>query len=111
MVRIGRMADGIAITPRPLFDYRRMFLLTDEELIAGPILDCPAGASPFGAQVRARGRTVTSVDPVYVSSREEILDRVRLNLTGAPEWLAAHAHYRRDQATNQVEQQPEHPGG
>lgn len=55
----------VAVTPRPLRAYRDMFLLTDTDLAAGPILDCPAGASPFGAQVRALGGEVVSVDPAY----------------------------------------------
>jgi len=50
-----------------------MFLITDADLIAGPILDCPAGASPFGAQVRALGGTVISVDPAYSVSPAEII--------------------------------------
>lgn len=59
----------LVITPRPLSAYRDMFLLIDDDLTAGPILDCPGGASPFGAHVRARGGTVTSVDPAYHWSR------------------------------------------
>jgi hypothetical protein len=74
------------VTPRPLFDYRNMFLLTDEDLTGGPILDCPAGASPFGAQVRARGGTVVSVDTVY-GPREAVAERVSATLRHVREWL------------------------
>jgi hypothetical protein len=74
------------VTPRPLFDYRNMFLLTDEDLTAGPILDCPAGASPFGAQVRARGGAVVSVDQIY-GPRGEIADRISSTLGHIHEWL------------------------
>jgi hypothetical protein len=91
--RVIPMPGGIAVTPRPLFDYRNMLVLTDEDLVAGPILDCPAGASPFGAQVRARGGDVVSVDPVYQLSRAEIMARVQRNLSGSPAWLSAHAPY------------------
>ena len=52
-----------------------MFALSDADLIAGPILDCPGGASSFGAQVRARGGDVVSVDPMYHASAAEILRR------------------------------------
>jgi hypothetical protein len=72
--------DTPVITPRPLADYRNMFLLTDEELLAGPILDCPAGSSPFGAQVRARGGTVVSVDPAYARPRAELVDQLAADL-------------------------------
>lgn len=61
------LGGGVAVMPRQLQAYRDMFLLTDDDLLAGPILDCPAGASPFGAQVRARGGEVVSVDPAYAS--------------------------------------------
>lgn len=65
MTRAVSLSGGLAVTPRPLQAYCDMFLLSDDEIRAGPILDCPAGASPFGAQVRARGGEVVSVDPVY----------------------------------------------
>jgi hypothetical protein len=82
----GPALGELIVTPRPLFDYRRMFLLTDDDLVAGPILDCPAGASPFGAQVRARGGTVVGVDPVY-GAREEIAARIAAALAHIHEWL------------------------
>src|SRR5690606_8688826 len=69
VVAAARPLGGIAVTPRHLADYRIMFLRTDEELRSGRMLDCPAGASPFGAQVRARGGTVVSVDPAYRAGR------------------------------------------
>jgi hypothetical protein len=59
-----RPIGEVVVTPRPPSDYRNMFLL-DDGLLEGPILDCPGGASPFGAQVRARGGIVVSVDPAY----------------------------------------------
>lgn len=77
------------MTPRPLSDYRNMFLLDDAELLTGPILDCPAGASPFGAQVRALGGQVVSVDPAYAAGRAELLDRVRADLIRISEWASA----------------------
>jgi hypothetical protein len=65
-----------------------MFALDDAELVAGPILDCPAGASSFGAQARARGGSVISVDPVYELCGHQIVHRVRTNLSEAPQLLA-----------------------
>jgi hypothetical protein len=78
----------LAITPRPLDEYRDMFLITDADLLAGPILDCPAGASPFGAQVRARGGTVISADPAYSASRAEIIARARADLVRVTQWMS-----------------------
>ena len=78
----------LIVTPRPLFDYRNMFLLTDEDLLAGPILDCPAGASPFAAQVRARGGQAVSVDPIY-GPRAAVSSRVAADLEHVHSWLSA----------------------
>jgi hypothetical protein len=79
-----------AVTPRPLPAYRDMFLLTNDELLAGPILDCPGGASPFGAQVRALGGQVTSVDPAYRSPTSVLLARVRSDVDRIAAWQQAH---------------------
>ncbi|MGH3753535.1 MAG: hypothetical protein ACRDRP_12705 [Pseudonocardiaceae bacterium] len=87
---IPQSLGELAITPRPLDDYREMFLITDADLAAGPILDCPAGASPFGAQVRALGGTVISVDPAYSASRAEIIARARADVVRIAEWMAGH---------------------
>lgn len=80
-------------TARGLFDYRHMFGLDESSLAAGgSILDCPAGASPFGAQVRRRGGSVTSVDSVYTETPQQIVDRVQANLSHARDWLTEHQH-------------------
>jgi len=79
-----------AVTARGLFDYRHAFVLDDDELTAGPILDCPGGASPFAAHPRARGGIVISVDPIYDQPVEDIVGRVTANLAHAPDWLTAH---------------------
>jgi hypothetical protein len=81
--------DTLVITPRPLSDYQNMFLLTDDELIAGTILDCPAGASPFGAQVRARGGAVVSVDPTYGLPRDELVARIAGDMSRLDGWVNA----------------------
>lgn len=79
----------LAVTPRPLQAYRDMFLLTDDELATGPILDCPAGASPFGAQVRALGGDVVSVDPAYAIPRAELVARARFDADRVADWQRA----------------------
>ncbi|RZS29629.1 hypothetical protein EV193_11932 [Herbihabitans rhizosphaerae] len=77
----------LVVTSRPLPDYRNMFGLTDEEITGGPILDCAAGASPFGAQVRARGGEVVSVDPLYAESHSAITARIRADHDALTGWL------------------------
>lgn len=79
----------LVITPRPLSAYRDMFLLTDDDLVAGPILDCPGGASPFALQVRQRGGTVVSVDPHYRQSRAELAAEITGDLQQVAEWTKA----------------------
>jgi hypothetical protein len=84
---VGRVAlDGLAVTPRPLGAYRDMFLLTDDDLLAGPVLDCPAGASPFGAQVRAMGGEVVSVDPAYRAGAARLVATARADVGRIVEW-------------------------
>jgi hypothetical protein len=93
--RNGRMStmptaiDKVVITPRTLYDYRNMFLLTEDDLVAGPILDCPAGASPFGAQVRARGGTVISADMAYGLPLDELTGKIRADLHRLTGWMDA----------------------
>jgi hypothetical protein len=94
MAADGSRAGGLgelAVTPRPLPAYRDMFLLTDADLRAGPILDCPAGASPFGAQVRALGGAVTAVDPAYHRPAEELVERARADVRRVTAWQRADA--------------------
>jgi hypothetical protein len=85
----SRRIGSIAITSRPLAVYRDMFALTDDDLLAGPILDCPGGASSFGAEVRARGGRVVSADPLYVYPPELLAGRVRDDRDRAYAWVAA----------------------
>lgn len=85
----GQRIGALAVTPRPLADYRTMFLLTDSDLRAGPILDCAAGASPFGAQARLRGGNVVSVDPLYKAPRDELVARARRDTERIAGWVAA----------------------
>jgi hypothetical protein len=85
----ARLSGAVAVTPRPLPAYRDMFLLTDDDLQAGPVLDCPAGASPFGALVRALGGEVISVDPAYLEP-EGLVDRASADIARVAEWQRAH---------------------
>jgi hypothetical protein len=83
-----RAIGRLVITPRALAEYRDMFVLSDADLTSGPILDCPGGASPFGAQVRARGGTVVSVDPAYEAPLAELMRHVRHDIERTHAWAA-----------------------
>jgi hypothetical protein len=87
--RSAKLAE-LAITSRPLDAYRDMFLLTDDELTAGPILDCPAGASSFGAQLRTLGGEAVSVDPAYATAPADLLARARADLDRVVAWHRAY---------------------
>jgi hypothetical protein len=65
------------VSARGLMEYRGMFRLTNDELVAGPILDCPGGAASFGAEVRRMGGSVVSVDPVYTADYADIAVKAR----------------------------------
>ncbi len=70
----------IIVSSRPYDEYLAMFGLTEAEVLAGPVLDCPGGAGPFGAAVRARGGRAVSADPAYALPPAEIVAQVRAGL-------------------------------
>lgn len=72
-----RGIGDIIVTARPFDEYAAMFHLTDDDLLAGPVLDCPAGASGFAAGARALGADVTAVDPEYRVSHDDLMLRAR----------------------------------
>jgi hypothetical protein len=52
-----------------------MFALTPDDM-SGKILDCAAGPASFNAELSAKGHEVTSCDPLYGFTAEEIRVRV-----------------------------------
>lgn len=56
-------------------EYRLMFALSGRDL-AGRVLGCGDGPAGFNAGATAEGLSVTSCDPIYAFSREEIRQRV-----------------------------------
>jgi hypothetical protein len=61
---------------RSLEEYIRMFNLTEGDLSC-TILDCAGGPSSFNAQMTRSGYTVTSCDPIYQLSADEIQSRIQ----------------------------------
>jgi len=84
-----RGLGDIIVSGRPYGEYRAMFGLEDAEILAGPVLDCPGGVGPFGAEVRARGGEVVSVDPAYATPPDELLHRARAGLEHGIRYLEA----------------------
>jgi len=56
-------------------EYVAMFGLTESDL-ACRILGCADGPASFNAEMTARGGSVTSIDPIYRSSADEIRGRI-----------------------------------
>ncbi|GGS89247.1 hypothetical protein GCM10010206_59870 [Streptomyces cinerochromogenes] len=73
----------VQLTSRTLDEYRMVFGLTDEDLLSGPVLDCPGGASSFAAESRALGAQVISADPVYLLAPHIIEPLVRGHLAAS----------------------------
>ncbi|MBI3217808.1 MAG: hypothetical protein HYZ38_28725 [Mycobacterium sp.] len=83
-------SSNIAVTARGLSDYSQMFALDAETLTQRSFLDCASGASSFGAEVRARGGHVLSVDPLYGAGVDAVRQRSLHNLTNCEQWLGTH---------------------
>ncbi len=81
----------LLLSARSLAEYRPMFDLTDAELSTLELLDCPGGAGSFGAEVRALGGSVVSVDPVYTQPREALVARAAADLGRGNRYTATHA--------------------
>jgi hypothetical protein len=75
-----RGIGDIIVSSRPYDEYLAMLGLAEREVLAGPVLDCPGGAGPFGAAVRARGGEAVSADPAYALPPAEIVGRTRAGL-------------------------------
>ena len=66
--------DKVVPWGRSFDEYRRMFVLTEDDLRRG-VLGCADGPAGFNAEATRRGMRVTSCDPLYAFSAEQIRDR------------------------------------
>lgn len=85
-----RGLGDIIVTARPMDEYRAMFDLSDHDILAGPILDCPGGAGGFAAGVRVMGGVVTSVDPVYAMGRDALISRADTDTRNGNAYVLEH---------------------
>jgi hypothetical protein len=86
-----RGIGDIIVSSRPYEEYRDMFGLSDAELLAGPVLDCPGGAGGFAAGLRARGGEVVSADPAYTGDPRALVERSREGFEHGLRYLAANS--------------------
>ena len=77
--RSEKVYDHIWVTSRGLREYREYFALSDADLQRS-ILDCPAGAASFVAEVTALGGTAVAADLVYGLPLDELTDQARSDL-------------------------------
>ena len=69
--------DSIAPWGRSHEEYIKMFSLSEED-IAKSILGCGDGPSSFNCSLTKLGGNITSLDPIYEFSKEQIKDRIEL---------------------------------
>ena len=67
--------DNVVPWGRSMPEYVAMFALSEQEL-ESRILGCADGPASFNAEMKAQGRRVVSVDPVYRFTAEEIRGRI-----------------------------------
>ncbi|MDI2132425.1 hypothetical protein [Yinghuangia seranimata] len=60
--------DRVLVTSRDFDEYLAMFDVVPDRLLTGRVLDCPGGASDFGARLRELGGQAVAVDPIYGAS-------------------------------------------
>ncbi|MBD1863868.1 SAM-dependent methyltransferase [Trichocoleus desertorum] len=73
---MGIKLETIVPWGRSLSEYIAMFNLTATDL-SRKILDCGAGPASFNAEMTRQGYTVTSCDPIYQFSTDEISQRIQ----------------------------------
>ena len=61
---------------RNLQEYKNMFLLTDEDLFTKTILSCGDGPASFNNEATKIGAKITSIDPIYQFSKDNIQQRI-----------------------------------
>jgi hypothetical protein len=73
--------DAVVPFGRSLDEYAHMFDLTSAEL-SQPILGVGDGPASFNAEATQKGAKITSIDPIYTFSGDEILQRFNAVVDG-----------------------------
>ena len=84
--------DAVVPWGRSMDGYIAMFDLSAADLDS-KIVSCADGPASFNAEMRARGRTVVSVDPVYQFTAEEIRSRIDATYSTVVEQLHQNLHH------------------
>src|SRR5437764_14008893 len=91
----GLQLDRVVLLGRTFDEYRQYFLLDPEELVGKTVLDVAGGVSSFCAEANTRGIRVTSFDPIYSLTPEEILERCEPDFDSVYNAIGQVATYRR----------------
>ncbi|NER82531.1 MAG: SAM-dependent methyltransferase [Leptolyngbya sp. SIO1D8] len=83
--------DTVVPWGRTLEEYRRMFNLSETDL-GKKILGCGDGPASFNVEMTELGHPVTSVDPIYQFSSEQIEHRVRATYDSIISQVKQNAH-------------------
>lgn len=67
--------ENVAPWGRNLEEYQNMFLLSDKDL-QSKILGCGDGPSSFNFEVTQQNGNITSIDPIYQFTKDEIQQRI-----------------------------------
>jgi hypothetical protein len=79
---------GVAMTCRSFTEYEKMFVLSEQDLEQGTLLDIAGGAASFTAIARSKGIKAFAVDPLYQKSIEEMAKHGRNEISSVFEKLA-----------------------
>jgi hypothetical protein len=102
----GLRLDRVVLLGRTFEEYRRYFLLKPQELIGKDVLDVAGRVSSFCAEANARGIRVTSFDPIYSLSAEEIAARSEPDLEAVYRAIGAVPTYRWGYAAGELPSLP-----
>lgn len=82
----------VAFIGRMYREYMDIFGLDERDLLNGPVLDCPAGASSFTAEARKKGFDVTACDILFDLQAEQLQAKGRQDLVVIKQKLEETAH-------------------
>lgn len=77
------MIDGVAFIGRTFNEYCRMFDLTPADLAGKRVLDCPAGACSFTADLNGNGGNGTAADLLYGLEPDLLEEKCRRDMQRA----------------------------
>src|SRR5437667_4134553 len=90
----GLQLDRVVLLGSTFEEYRRYFLLEQNQLIGKRVLDVAGGVSSFCAEANELGINVTSFDPIYSLPLEKIMERSEPDLESVYRTIGSVPTYR-----------------